>query len=59
MESVYRKTYRWLKVMDVDFLQPKMLVSEPTKLVEYFTENAEYYEEFLVQRLTERVQKIR
>jgi hypothetical protein len=39
------------------FFTTKDIVGEPTKLVEYFTEHAQYYEEFLVQRLTEGFKK--
>jgi len=39
------------------FFVTKEIVSEPTKLVNYFIENAVLYEEFLVQRLTEGFKK--
>jgi len=35
------------------FFITKDIVAEPTKLVNYFIENADFYEEFLVQMLTE------
>lgn len=34
------------------FFTTKDIISEPTKLMDYFTEQAKYYNEFLVQRLT-------
>ncbi len=39
------------------FFTTKDIVGEPTKLMNYFIENSEYYEEFLVQRLTEGFKK--
>ena len=39
------------------FFTTKDVIAEPTQLIEYFVENAEYYEEFLVQRLTEGFKK--
>ena len=40
-----------------EFFTTKDVVGEPTKLVEYFIVHAEYYEEFLVQRLTDGFKK--
>tara|TARA_Y100000389_G_scaffold24325_3_gene21013 strand:- start:1328 stop:2389 length:1062 start_codon:yes stop_codon:yes gene_type:complete len=39
------------------FFTTKEIIGEPTKLIEYFVEHAQYYEEFLVQRLTEGFKK--
>ena len=39
------------------FFTTKDIIGEPTKLIEYFVEHAQYYEEFLVQRLTEGFKK--
>jgi len=39
------------------FFTTKDMVSEPTKLMDYFIEHAEYYDEFLVQRLTDGFKK--
>jgi hypothetical protein len=39
------------------FFTTKEIVAEPTKLMDYFIENAEIYEEFLVQRLTDGFKK--
>jgi len=37
----------------VGFFTTKEIISEPTKLMDYFIQNAEVYEEFLVQRSTD------
>jgi hypothetical protein len=39
------------------FFVTKDIVAEPTRLVNYFIENAEYYDEYLVQRLTDGFKK--
>jgi len=39
------------------FFITKEMISEPTRLMDYFIEYAQYYEEFLVQRLTEGFKK--
>ena len=39
------------------FFTTKEIIEEPTLLMEYFIEHAEFYEEFLVQRLTEGFKK--
>mgnify|MGYP006081141379 CR=1 FL=1 len=39
------------------FFTTKDIISEPTKLMDYFIEHAEYYDEFLVQRLTDGFKK--
>ena len=60
-------TYKWKKFIvkpiggceghGCGFFTTKEVVEEPTKLMEYFIEHAQYYEEFLVQRLTDGFKK--